>query len=67
MSYHQLDPSHVSYCFPDVRVNNNLLQDLQASNLTLDIVRLQEVDQNLETSGIHDCHLARRESCRWTT
>ena len=57
--YHQLDPSHVSDSFPDVGVNNNLLQDLQASNLALDVIRLQKVDQHLQPPSVHDGHLVR--------
>ena len=36
---HELHPAHVGDGLPDVRLSHNLLQDLEAPNLTLDIIR----------------------------
>ena len=45
--------------FPDVGVDDDLLdlEDLEAADLTLDVVSLEEVDQDLQPAGVHDGHL----------
>ena len=56
-SYHELNPAHVRDGLPDVGVDDDLLEDLEAADLTLDVVRLEEVDQDLQPASVHDGHL----------
>ena len=56
-SYHELNPAHVRDGLPDVGVDDDLLEDLEAADLALDVVRLEEVDQDLQPASVHDGHL----------
>ena len=56
-SYHELYTTHVRDGLPDVGMDDDLLEDLEAADLALDVVRLEEVDQDLQPPGVHDGHL----------